>query len=270
MLGKLIKYEFKACARYFLPIYLAAVVTAVIVGLGMTVESEWLKTILLILGISVGVAYCIITYIVVIKRFAQSIYGDEGYLTNTLPVSSSKIILSKTITMFVYGIITLLVGILAGVLFIASLGVREPALTLAITKGINMAILQLSSLEVSITNTIIISIITSLLGIIVGTLELYLVVAIAHLKDCVKHKFIYGFAAYIAISIAMSVVSNMLGVSAISNKFEPLVNSANPDLGLIIEIVNRMLLTSNAIYIAFGVAFFFATNYLVSKKLNLE
>ena len=42
----------------------------------------------------------LMTYYAVIIRYYRSIYGNEGYLTNTLPIETYEIILAKLITFF--------------------------------------------------------------------------------------------------------------------------------------------------------------------------
>ena len=41
------------------------------------------------------IACPLVTYVIVILRFYRSCYGDEGYLTQTLPVSGKQIYFSK-------------------------------------------------------------------------------------------------------------------------------------------------------------------------------
>ena len=47
------------------------------------------------------VAAVILTMVLIIIRFSRSVHGDEGYLTNTLPIGTHGIILSRLLVAFV-------------------------------------------------------------------------------------------------------------------------------------------------------------------------
>ena len=62
----------------------------------------------------------IATIVLIVRRFAQTVFGREGYLTNTLPVSAHQLILSKLLVAFILDIdfiislYSLSIGIIAG------------------------------------------------------------------------------------------------------------------------------------------------------------
>lgn len=100
MLGKLIKHEFKACGRYFLPVYIALLIVFFLNGFTLPRSSESaVSGILVILLVSVTLLFIFINLYVTIKRFASSIYGEEGYLTNTLPSVCKKVCKIKSPSM---------------------------------------------------------------------------------------------------------------------------------------------------------------------------
>ena len=117
MLGKLIKYEFKATSKFILMIFglLLALSTMMSVSLAFNLDdiiagiSQEFQVGGLILGV---VAFLIIMLFVVlnvaaicgmffyaISRFKRNLLGDEGYLMHTLPVKTRDNILSKSIVM---------------------------------------------------------------------------------------------------------------------------------------------------------------------------
>lgn len=102
MLGKLIKHEFKATARIFLPLfgaYLAAVILFQLFK--MILNNADFPIIYLLYGaISIvssllGSAIFLFPIISSVMRFRKNILGDEGYLMNTLPISTNKLLISK-------------------------------------------------------------------------------------------------------------------------------------------------------------------------------
>lgn len=102
MLIKLLKYDFKRNYRAFLIFYSLAVVFAALTRIFLNLEGS---TIMYIIGqICTGTTIAIICNILInnLMRlwvgFKNNLYGDESYLTHTLPVKKSSIYLSKIIS----------------------------------------------------------------------------------------------------------------------------------------------------------------------------
>lgn len=114
MLKKLLKYEFQATARYFLPLYLLIIVLALLTRLTMsiTIESNQLLKNLLVDLPSVLMAFAygagllsigLVTLLLVVQRFYSNLLGREGYLMFTLPVTPVKLLWSKLLAALVWG-----------------------------------------------------------------------------------------------------------------------------------------------------------------------
>ena len=58
-------------------------------------------TLIVIATIVVWGTIYIATIVLIIKRFATSVFGREGYLSNTLPVSAHQLVLSKLFVAFI-------------------------------------------------------------------------------------------------------------------------------------------------------------------------
>lgn len=102
MLGKLIKYEFKASGRLIPLVYLVVGLLA-IVGMILSLAKVYVYVaISFVLMFLAGAAAIIITYVIIFLRFYRGMFGAEGYLSMTLPVSPTQLYLSKTITSFVW------------------------------------------------------------------------------------------------------------------------------------------------------------------------
>lgn len=106
MLKKLLRYDFKAVLKYW---WIAAVST-----LGLAVLGGWcisvfenekelpevlyvVATLAAIVAVLGGVAFAIMTIILLFSRFYKNFFTDEGYLTFTLPVKRSSLLNSKLI-----------------------------------------------------------------------------------------------------------------------------------------------------------------------------
>jgi len=102
MLGKLLKYEYKATSIMFLPLLLAFLATTAIIRLFGFLGSDFFAFRLLYGMLAfVTVILCIIVVFYPVisgaQRFSKNLLKDEGYLMNTLPVTSTKLILSKAL-----------------------------------------------------------------------------------------------------------------------------------------------------------------------------
>ena len=122
MLGKLIKYEFKATMRSFLAIYASLILTGVLIGIFMFANVEVGMSLGMLIMVALMITLGVLTITVIIKRFSKHLLGDEGYLMMTLPVSAKKIVASKIITSVVYLILSTIVVFLVFVVIMLPSG----------------------------------------------------------------------------------------------------------------------------------------------------
>lgn len=109
MLGKLIKNSFKANASAVYNVYIAMGIIGVIMLVTLLFDwTKWGDTGIglgLVIKIIASSALCItaaigtiMTIVAVVSEFNRNMYGNEGYLTMTLPVKSSTLLMSKWIS----------------------------------------------------------------------------------------------------------------------------------------------------------------------------
>ncbi len=108
MLGKLIKNDMKAAARGVSNVYLAAFIAMAAMGICLFADLGVGKIIASILLVLVSFATIIVTIIATVGEFRGSMFGDRGYLTNTLPVKGPTMLFSKLLTSFCWIIISYL------------------------------------------------------------------------------------------------------------------------------------------------------------------
>lgn len=113
MLGKLLKYDFKYSARMLPVVYLAVAVAYLFGLLAKALNIAPLRISMSLLLVVGGVAGIIITFLTVILRYFKGLFGAEGYLSQTLPVSKGCLIASKVITAYIWMIISAAVAVLA-------------------------------------------------------------------------------------------------------------------------------------------------------------
>ena len=108
MLGKLLKHEIKQSGRMILAIYGAAAGVMAFMLIGMLTKTTWIGVVSSILLYFLGIAVALITVISVIRNFNDTLYGNQGYLSFTLPVKCSTLLLSKVLISFFWIILSLL------------------------------------------------------------------------------------------------------------------------------------------------------------------
>ncbi|MGM9578588.1 MAG: hypothetical protein ACI3VS_04295 [Evtepia sp.] len=129
MLRKLMKHEFRATARLMLPLYLAALVLALLSRLGdlatQHVPAVGVDILDLLYGIiTVGfaaalIAVPVVAFILMIHRFRSNLLADEGYVMFTLPVSTHQLVWSKLLVSLVWFVGAVVVDCLAVIVLAA-------------------------------------------------------------------------------------------------------------------------------------------------------
>ncbi|RPF48033.1 hypothetical protein EDD70_0842 [Hydrogenoanaerobacterium saccharovorans] len=270
MLGKLMKYEIKATARFFLPLYGALLVLAVINKLFFSFnifnEADILfldqfsaipRALALTLYIAIIIAIFVITAIVMIHRFYKNLLGDEGYLMFTLPVKPWMNIANKLIVSVMWVIISSFITVFSiFILVVNSELLREiPNVIILTFREINTELglnAGLFILEMGL---------AAIISIVVNILQIYAAIAIGQL--CNSHKLLASFGAYLAINIVLQTVLSVFFVS-VAVLF-PNWESINPSY-----VMNMIMIGGIVISAVVGAVFYFVTHYILANKLNLE
>lgn len=266
MLGKLIKYEMKSVLRVLIPVYIGLIALSVWMKIILTIDSKnaSLEIISVISEISV-LAYLfmilatgIITLIIIIKRFYKSVLCDEGYLTNTLPVKSETIIIAKMLAALLWVIISIFITFLSSIILTADI---NPAKNEEVMK--TMGLLAFFGIGTDQSSTRMGMVVADLLCIVSQILHLYAAIGLGHLLS--KHRVLGAFAAFIALGVVFSIIKGIF-----STEF-------SVDTAMYMMSMNNMsLFSSSALifrsisYTVQGVVYFVITNYVLSKRLNLE
>lgn len=116
MLGKLLKYDLKWIYKLVIVFYALAFIFSLFSRMFLSIGDSLLWSILSKISSGIAVSMLVSSIINTLMRswvrFVRNIYKDEGYLTNTLPVSKRDIYLSKVlssiITMFTTTIVIII------------------------------------------------------------------------------------------------------------------------------------------------------------------
>ncbi len=270
MLGKLIKHEFKACSRYFLPIYVALLLVFLLNGFTLPKSSDsTVSLIMIILLTSVTLLFLFINLYVTIKRFASSIYGDEGYLTNTLPVTANQLIASKAITILIYSFLSTIILGVSILLLMTPNFTRVNILNIGYLIKDIMKVISLSDVNMLLASLNFIF--AFIISTVSATIYIYFSVSVAHLKQCVNHKYIYGFVTYFSISAVQSGISNLILNNTVG-RVDPnfVANSPIMLVNNLYHFFNTSFIVSATISLIFTILGWIGINYMIKNKLNLE
>ena len=91
MLGKLIKNELKSTAHSMFGVYLAAGITFLVMIVMLLLNIKILKILSAVVMVGIMVAVLIITFFSIFSLFYKSLYGAQGYLSFTLPVTGKQL-----------------------------------------------------------------------------------------------------------------------------------------------------------------------------------
>ncbi len=277
MLGKLIKYEFRATGRIMLPLLCVLLLLSVFAGLSIQglqrLESMGFLgvfyTLTLIAFFLSLFAVSVVALVLMIQRFYRSLLRDEGYLSMTLPVSVDEHILSRLLVSFVWFALVGLLSVLAMGLMLL-IGTR-----LGFRGQFDLRVYAdfFSELFSSVGggNTLLLC------------LELLLLAFLSSCAVCLRcyaamgigcsapgHKLLLSFAAYFGISFFMSLVGNGL-----MTVLMPHVDSISVEWDTREEFVQALGIFHGALWIAILAAalacmlFYFVTRWFLKNRLNL-
>ncbi len=274
MLGKLIKTEFKASGRLYLPLFIGVIFFAVVERILLEImEVEQVNSIafnILFIAITaifviVIVSVCVSGQFISIYRFYKSVFTDEGYLTNTLPVKSRSIIISKLLVGVFYTVFSYIVLFISGLIIVAGDLLKSALDNLRIDLGIENT--QIGLLDFILDSVINLKLTFSLLAVlIVGSLFFNILVffvsfAIGNMAN--RKKVLLSVIIYIGIVNVLSFISAgiALFVSKLSIKNYSMLG---------VDLLNITLSIILAVMVVIGLASYFATNKIIKSRLNLE
>ncbi|MHB8076603.1 hypothetical protein [Desulfosporosinus fructosivorans] len=265
MLSKLLKYELKATGRIFLPLFLALLLFAVINRFALGPEEfDTPAMISMAIYIMIMVGMFVMTFIMMIQRFNKNLLSDEGYLMHTLPVKPWKHIVSKLFVSMLW----MLISGLTALMSILIIALRNGDLTKfaeAFSTTHHQAFELLGASVYLLSFEIIIVLLVTLAS---GILIIYASIAIGHLFN--QHKMLASFGAFIALSALSEILLkffNMIPGTAFSSNIH--ISSVNDLISM--QPAIQLIIASGIIFTGLLCAAYFAiTNYILSKRLNLE
>lgn len=260
MLGKLLKYEFRATGRICLPLFGALLVVAAISRLFSSLSFETPLAISIAISVILIIATFVIVLILTLIRFYRNLLTNEGYLMFTLPVNTDSLIWSKLIVAFVWNILSLVVAFLA-ILIMTLHEINFAEISAALTAALSQAGITLAQFNGMLAELIVLFILALPVGIIV----LYACMASSQLVN--KHRILFSFGAYIVLTIVGQILSSVAMLIFLPKRMS---FYADPSITEVLGMVNTTMLFSIVCSLAAGIVLYLFTRYMLKRKLNLE
>lgn len=211
MLGKLLKYEIKHSARYTAAIYIATLAFAAVSVIALFFNSTWLGVMSCFMLYFAGIASVIVTLVSVIKNFYDTLYGKQGYLTFTLPVKCSTILLSKLIASVLWIVVGFLVmgATLMVIFFYAkdkSAGIFDTFIDAFAISGI----MEYLPSGLVVAEALIVIAILALMTVVTYVGYVFFVVTVANIGRFQSHPKLFGGLVFLGIFTLVNTVGNLL------------------------------------------------------------
>lgn len=286
---KLFKYDFRAISRRLIPLYLVGIVIGVINVICSSILSNMLsgdytskaqEVTFMILTILKGLLsfsffilssyISILTIFILISNFHSSVYGNEGYLINSLPIESKKLILAKYFNFLFW---TFVSGIFYTIFYVAGLFSNVNKYERKeLFDHFNEVKVELFKRMASyphmskIIALIIIAIICYILYILLYSWYYMLSVTFANLIKL--NKIVVGLITFVICNIVVMIISVTLMISGIVS-LSKIEGSESSEIQ-VFNILSTHGITLMIALILLNVGSFFLINYIHSKKIDLE
>ena len=293
MLAKLIKHDFRALSKVLVPTHLAILAATIIatIGIAVNTRNSWsgvlensytlhvLETIMMFICVLMLIAIfasLILVAFIIFQRFYKSFMCDEGYLSFTLPVTTSQLLWSKLISAAAWIVINMLVVALCAVIFVlfgtSSTQFANTEFFRDFFGFISQANAMLGSKLVLPTIEFIVMMIVS---VAYNILEVYLCLIIGGVLSQ-KHKILAAIGAYFGINMGVGIICSLAQIPMVTRLTNNYTYAPETPMDgveafdFVFGAINPYFLLSIGISIVLCIAFFWASHYLLKNKLNLE
>ncbi len=267
MLGKLFKYEFKACARVIFPIFGAAIIMSILSAGAMviapdnTATSQAVISVLSVLAVMIFAflifASMLMSFVFAIRRFKVNLLGKEGYLMNTLPVKPVSNVMAKLLCSLIFQILSLIVVVFC-IMLCAMLSSRV-YITEAF-ENISNIFRALRQLSASVWLNLILTILLMIAAVIKSYSMIYSAMSMGYSFN--KCKALISIGMVIAFSTVESIITTLIASEGIEYRFEDLEQYQNAfAISLILSI---------ALQAIFAAIYTLLTTLFLKRRLNLE
>ncbi len=273
MLGKLFKYEWRSISKLLLPIHGVVLLFALLSRFYFTMSGGTdtllntdstiigtLTTLLIFALVIVISSVAIFTFIYNGYHFYKNVFTDQGYLTNTLPVTPAQILLSKELVALLWQLIDVVVISISIFILIGSKEVFS-------NFGIFRSTLMRYASQAPLFTTLIIIALVLTPFVIIGML--FFSITLGNLAS--SHKVLASIGAYVGIYVVQQIFgliqlvvwgyfgsTTIMRVNIYSNHYS------------FETFLNPILITGLIFNVILIVVCWMGSKYIMTKKLNLQ
>ena len=263
MLKKLLKYDLKDRCKFLVIFYILSLFFALLTRLFLSIENSFIMNVIgqICSGVTISMIFNILinNLIRLWVRFKQNLYGDESYLTHTLPLEKKTLYLSKVLT----SIITLFTSIVViGLTLFVAYYSKE---NLEVVK--NMLLPLADIYNSSVIGIILIFLFIFFLEFLNVLQSGYTGMILGHKMDNFKtgYSFLFGFLSYMAIQ-----VFGLLVIFIMSLFNQDLMNLFITNEMINIEMIKIVIYSSTSIYLISFIVQYFVNLKLFEKGVNVD
>lgn len=272
MLGRLIRYDLKSTTRFLIVIHAFLLVFSILGRIFLTsripyeiddidellIALTFTIYIILFVGASLG------TIIVIAVRFYKNLFSDEGYLTNTLPVTRGMHLLSKTLSGTIWCIIDSFILYLCATILIA-----VPPLTNSLSShwGELLHLLGFSG-QSSFYFFLFYMVVLTIIGSLANVVSTQAAIILGQLFN--GHKVLGAVVCYFIITTISSIAATVLmGIYGLLTNNLIIGVSGSADITFASYMI-RILNLSFALEIIFTIVLYIVSYLIMKKKINLS
>ncbi len=251
MLGKLIKYDFKAMSKNMFPLYVVLLALTTIFSLMVKfhIDEGFVFSIFAMLFIVALNGSIIACAIFVINRFSKGLLKNEGYLSFALPVSTAQHIVAKVINAVIWAFIEGMMLFVCMLIMGAIMGSIE-----GVAEFLREMMKALGLIEKDVLLQILQMIVILMLEMIASICLIYAAMAVGHLFE--KHqKMVIVLFLVVIVVLRSFVLSHVIDIVEASS-MPPFSRQIHP-LWFIVPIVFTVLYSA-------------LTWFILDRRLNLE
>ena len=283
MLLKLFKYDFKASARFGVPILIAIAAAGLLgaVNTGVTVGNVGKESTfeavtnapfgemliffgmggLLLVSLVLGIAAAVMAVMLLVQYYRSTV-SDEAYLTFTLPVTPAQILCAKLANTLVWSLFTGIALTAAGTAILGT-GVVTAGIGEDFVNTFAELFAFLNSMAGQSGLTVVLLCILGAASMVSSYLMLFMAITFGSVIVR-KYKALASVAMIFVIHFVMSGITAVMQVILLGDFT---IKSLMYD-GLIA--VNMFLISCTILYAALAVVYFLVTKYMMERKLNLD
>ena len=282
MLRKLVKHDILSTYRDFAGLYMGMFAFAILAALSINMDKEgYLIGISIFLLTGLSIATAVVTFVSIIRLFGRRMFSTEGYLTLTLPATSTQTVIAKLLTGAFWSIMTTVMFMVVGAILAGSvwLTIADRMLVEGYTWSQLWSMFMDTGFVRILTSGILMSIPLGIMEMFYSLLILLFVIVFINTSFVKKNKTGIGIVVFLAVSMILNTfrtnfIAGPVSVNDLNIHILPGINGVTQVLaalrGFEYEINWLQYGGMIAFYVIVLGGFGYLTVWLLNNKLELE